>query len=145
MPDGQFAVDFSWLDRLASDLRQGTDVLEQSLDALKETGPIRTGHKDLDHACGKFHDNWNHGLKFMREDLGHVADAIRLARANYAQTEGAVQSVFTPPGASGGPVAPGASQAVPGGSGQGPTPRAAPVTPPAPERSTIRAVLNPES
>jgi hypothetical protein len=53
-----------------------------------------------------------------------------------------VQSVFTPPGASGGP---GASQAAPDGSGDGPTPRAAPVMPPAPARSTIRAVLNPES
>ncbi|MFE2869846.1 WXG100 family type VII secretion target [Embleya sp. NPDC059259] len=139
MPDGHFGVDFGWLDRLAGDLRQGTNVLEQSLDALKETGPIRTGHKDLDHACGKFHDNWNHGLKFMREDLGHVADAIRIARANYTQTEGAVQSVFRLPGA------PGASQVGPDGSSAGSVPQAATAAPAAPARSTIRSVLNPES
>ncbi|MFF7250823.1 hypothetical protein ACFZBU_44000 [Embleya sp. NPDC008237] len=123
-------------------------MLEQSLDALKETGPIRTGHKDLDHACAKFHDNWNHGLKFMRADLEHAADAIRLARANYSQTEGAVRSAFTPSGAlsaSGAHDAPDASQAGPDGSGEGPVPQAVPVVATAPARSTIRSVLNPES
>ncbi|UGQ14303.1 hypothetical protein LO772_12335 [Yinghuangia sp. ASG 101] len=85
MPDGQFGVDLAWLDGLAADLRQGTEIVNEALNALEETGPTRTGHKDLDKACDKFHDNWSHGPGFMREDIERVAEAIRATRTNYAR------------------------------------------------------------
>jgi hypothetical protein len=49
-----FSVDFGWLDALIAAFDGSTRATDAALDALHETGPIRTGHKDLDKACDHF-------------------------------------------------------------------------------------------
>jgi hypothetical protein len=91
---GAFSADLEWLSQFCNQLNSSTCSLQAALDALKETGPIRTGHKDLDSACGAFHDRWDDGLDMMNDAIATMSEKIKASVEAYRATESALASAY---------------------------------------------------
>ncbi|OPC82392.1 hypothetical protein B4N89_16895 [Embleya scabrispora] len=83
----KFSVDFAWLDALISGFDGSVQATKWALDALHETGPIRTGHKDLDTACDHFKDKWSRRVKDFQDRIGEFRAAVDLSKQAYAVTD----------------------------------------------------------
>ncbi|MFE5329674.1 hypothetical protein ACFRCG_25125 [Embleya sp. NPDC056575] len=83
----KFSVDFAWLDALISGFDGSTQAAKWALDALHETGPIRTGHKDLDTACDHFKDKWSKRVKDFQDRIGEFRKAVDDSKRAYAVTD----------------------------------------------------------
>ncbi|MFI1383192.1 hypothetical protein [Embleya sp. NPDC020886] len=83
----RFSVDFGWLDALIAAFDGSTRATDAALDALHETGPIRTGHKDLDRACDHFNGKWEKRVKEFRGDIGKFRAVVETSKSTYGVTE----------------------------------------------------------
>ncbi|MYW04135.1 hypothetical protein [Streptomyces sp. SID3343] len=83
----RFTVDFEWLDTLIAAFDGSTQATDAALDALHETGPIRTGHKDLDKACDHFKGKWEKRVRDFRGAIGGFRGAVDQSRTAYGATE----------------------------------------------------------
>ncbi|UGQ14242.1 hypothetical protein LO772_11985 [Yinghuangia sp. ASG 101] len=106
MATGTFTVDLDWLDQFCNQLTSSTCSLEAALSALKETGPIRTGHDDLDKACLTFHDRWDDGLDMMNKSISAMSEKVRICVRDYRRTETTLTSAYP----ASGPSVPGTTQ-----------------------------------
>ncbi|GAA4972913.1 hypothetical protein GCM10023205_44030 [Yinghuangia aomiensis] len=87
---GDFTVDFAWLDRLTAAFDGAARATDAALDALHETGPIRTGHKDLDKACDHFKGKWDDRVGDFQDRIGEFGKAVADSKTAYAATEQAL-------------------------------------------------------
>ncbi|MGW9207613.1 hypothetical protein ACWGR4_11540 [Embleya sp. NPDC055664] len=94
MPD-RFSVDFAWLDTLMAAFDGSTVATDAALEALHETGPIRTGHKDLDTACDHFKGKWEDRAEEFRKDIGKFRASVDRSKAAYGATEEQVSASMT--------------------------------------------------
>ncbi|MET7299325.1 hypothetical protein [Embleya sp. NPDC005575] len=83
----RFSVDFGWLDALIAAFDGSTRATDAALDALHETGPIRTGHKDLDKACDHFNGKWEKRVKDFRGDIAKFRAVVENSKSMYGVTE----------------------------------------------------------
>ncbi|MGC0421215.1 hypothetical protein ABIA38_006748 [Embleya sp. AB8] len=83
----QFSVDFAWLDTLIAAFDGSTRATDAALGALEETGPIRTGHKDLDTACDHFNSKWEKRVKDFRGQVLQFRGVVDVSKAAYGATE----------------------------------------------------------
>jgi hypothetical protein len=82
-----YRADTIALNLLVERLTSCTESMDTALNALEEAGPRSLGTKRLDDACEEFHDQWQYGLKLIRDDIGKVVDALRQNVVNYDGTE----------------------------------------------------------
>ncbi|WP_406283176.1 hypothetical protein [Embleya sp. NBC_00896] len=85
-----YRADTVALNILVDRLTSCTESMDKALNALEDVGPKSLGTKGLDDACDDFHDEWQYGLKIIREDIGKVVDALRQNVVNYDDTEGQI-------------------------------------------------------
>ncbi|MGC0420541.1 hypothetical protein [Embleya sp. AB8] len=78
-----YRADTIALNLLVDRLTSCTESMDKALNALEDAGPKSLGTKGLDDACDDFHDEWQYGLKIIREDIAKVVDALRQNVVNY--------------------------------------------------------------
>ncbi len=91
-----FAVDFAWLDRLTTAFDSAVSATDAALDALHETGPIRTGHKQLDKACDHFKKKWDDRVDDFRERIDDFRGAVIASKKAYNAAEEHAAASLTP-------------------------------------------------
>ncbi|WP_406287081.1 hypothetical protein [Embleya sp. NBC_00896] len=82
-----FAVDMEALSRVHDAIIQNMRGLQDTLAALKETGPGRTGHKDLDTACLAVHDAMSRDVELIQEKSRMLKSTLAAALEEYRKTE----------------------------------------------------------
>lgn len=112
MGDG-YTVDAAWLSNIVGRLGEAATFSLTALEALEETGPIRMGHKDLDKACGHFHDKWQDRAMRFQDEIKNVSAAVAAAQARYETAERMGQQTYQVAPGSGVPAAAVSGQATP--------------------------------
>jgi len=87
---GSFKVVLSEMDGLFKKLDSCAGEMKTAMNAMKETGPGRTGHKSLDSACDHFQGEWSYGIELIHKNTAGITDVLGAIRDNYKTVEDSI-------------------------------------------------------
>ena len=90
-----FDVDLGVLSEFADSLRRSTDLMDQALNAMRDTGPKTLGSHNLDHAADSFQDTWRYGLGKLKDTTKGTADTMGKTFDCYNGVETDLTKMFT--------------------------------------------------
>ncbi|MFF2143320.1 hypothetical protein [Kitasatospora sp. NPDC058190] len=91
-----FTVSPEFLAKLAKDLKDCGDELDQGLKALKEASRDGLGFGFLEDAGKHFQEKWEYGLKKVRECVKVLDDGLDKVAQSYDGTEKSITKALTP-------------------------------------------------
>lgn len=88
---GSFKVVLSEMDGLFKKLDSCAGEMRTAMNAMKETGPGRTGHKSLDSACDHFQSEWSYGIQLIQKNTAGITEVLGGIRDNYKTVEESIR------------------------------------------------------
>jgi hypothetical protein len=88
---GSFKVVLTEMDALFKKLDSCAGEMRTAMNAMKETGPGRTGHKSLDSACDHFQSEWSYGIELIQKNTAGITDVLGGIRDNYKTVEDSIK------------------------------------------------------
>ncbi|MGC0420035.1 hypothetical protein [Embleya sp. AB8] len=87
---GSFKVVLAEMDDLFRKLDSCAGEMKTAMNAMKETGPGRTGHKSLDSACDHFQSEWSYGIELIHKNTAGITGVLGTIRDNYKIVEDSI-------------------------------------------------------